>query len=567
MTNFPFQKIALFLLGLFAAGQAQDEEMDLQQRDGQNVFLNQTVKREWVRRYNGPGNQHDTATAIAVDDSGNVYVTGTSSDSSWRLDYATVKYNRAGVKEWSRLYNGPDKGNDRAYALAVDDSGNVYVTGSSPDSISGASFATIKYNGAGVKQWVARYKGGTPTAIVIDPLGNIIVAGSIYTTFSSNDFILIKYNKQGLKQWVRRYNGSGNNDDVIGGLAVDDAGNVYVTGSSVNSNLNFEYVTIKYNAVGLVKWTRRYADHPSTSYQARSVAIDDSGNVLITGSGYRKAGVYYVTVKYDATGNRRWARRYDGPLGIPINEAKAIAVDHFGGVYVTGFGMDSSGYGFATVKYNTGGNEQWVARYHGPTIWGSQARAMALDENGNVYITGISSSDYLTVKYNGAGAVQWAATYNGPGNLMDHATAIAVDNFGHVYVTGASSNSNRWTDYATIKYFSSPAPTAFPQTIAAENKKTFDAEVAAPIRFQLKQNFPNPFNPSTTIRFELPVAGRVKLTVYNLRGELVRTLADGEMPVGSHRVVFAANDLAAGIYFYRMEAGSFVMTRKMILQK
>ncbi|MCK6559485.1 beta-propeller fold lactonase family protein [bacterium] len=85
----------------------------------------------------------------------------------------------------------------------------------------------------------------------------------------------------------------------------------------------------------------------------------------------------------------------------------------------------------------------------------------------------------------------------------------------------------------------------------------------SPTQFSLSQNYPNPFNPATTIRFELPHTGRVNLAVYNLRGELVRVLIEGERPAGSHRVEFDARGLASGIYFYRLESEGFSATRKL----
>jgi len=86
--------------------------------------------------------------------------------------------------------------------------------------------------------------------------------------------------------------------------------------------------------------------------------------------------------------------------------------------------------------------------------------------------------------------------------------------------------------------------------------------------YRLEQNYPNPFNPTTTIRFEAPTTGHVKLVIYNLAGELVRTLVDGEIVAGYHHATFDASVLASGIYFYRLEAaGSFTATRKMVLGK
>jgi hypothetical protein len=85
--------------------------------------------------------------------------------------------------------------------------------------------------------------------------------------------------------------------------------------------------------------------------------------------------------------------------------------------------------------------------------------------------------------------------------------------------------------------------------------------------FSLAQNFPNPFNPTTTIQYSLPQAGNINLKIYNLLGEEVKTLADEYKEAGKHSVQFNANNLASGIYFYRIQAGSFVETKKMTLIK
>ncbi|MFH0881981.1 MAG: T9SS type A sorting domain-containing protein, partial [bacterium] len=97
-------------------------------------------------------------------------------------------------------------------------------------------------------------------------------------------------------------------------------------------------------------------------------------------------------------------------------------------------------------------------------------------------------------------------------------------------------------------------------------------EIALPKRFALYPNYPNPFNPDTQIRFELPESVPVKLVIYNVLGQQVRSLVNRRMQPGSHTVMFdgRSNDgipLASGVYFYRLEAGRFVKNRKMVLLK
>src|SRR4030042_1048528 len=315
------------------------------------------AQEEWVARYNGPGNDNDGAYAIAVDGTGNVYVTGQSygGDSTYNY-YATIKYNSAGDTVWVRRYNGPGNDSDYACAIAVDGTGNVYVTGSSVGSGTADDYATIKYDSA----------------------GNTV--------------------------WVRRYDGSVNNEDWASAIAVDGTGNVYVTGSSVGSGTSsYDYATIKYDSAGNTLWVRRYNGPDNDWDLARAIAVDGTGNVYVTGSIYG-SGTYddYATIKYNSAGDTLWVRRYNGP-GNSVDWASAIAVDGTGNVYVTGSCVGSgTSDDYATIKYNSAGDTLWVGRYNGPGD--DYARAIAVDGTGNVYVTGESSGsgtadDYATIKY------------------------------------------------------------------------------------------------------------------------------------------------------------------------
>ena len=88
-----------------------------------------------------------------------------------------------------------------------------------------------------------------------------------------------------------------------------------------------------------------------------------------------------------------------------------------------------------------------------------------------------------------------------------------------------------------------------------------------PENFTLHQNYPNPFNPTTNIKFELPNMANVELNVYNMMGQKIATLISGNLRAGVHHIHWNASDIASGIYFYRLEAGSMVVSKKLTLLK
>lgn len=100
-----------------------------------------------------------------------------------------------------------------------------------------------------------------------------------------------------------------------------------------------------------------------------------------------------------------------------------------------------------------------------------------------------------------------------------------------------------------------------------EFSKILDVEINVPTIFSLSQNYPNPFNPTTKIKYQLPEISKVKLTIYDVLGREIKTLVNEEKPAGSYEVEFGGTGLPSGVYFYRIEAGSFSDTKKFILMK
>jgi uncharacterized delta-60 repeat protein len=425
----------------------------------------------WVKRYNNADiNGDDEAKAIAVSSSGNVYVTGYSTGRTTGPDFYTIRYNGEGVQGWSARYDGPAHLGDYATAVAVDNSGNAFVTGYGyrGNVVKHADYATLKYNNSGSLVWDAQYddrRNGNDEvrAITIDSSGFIYITGRSEDSLSKNapkhyDYYTIKYDPNtGKVVWAQRYD-SGlveNAVDEATAIAVDASGNVYVTGRSQGSGTGFDYATIKYNSGGIQQWVKRYNNGNGID-EAAAIVLDAAGNVYVTGRSQGATGFDYATIKYDSSGNLLRVHRYDNSN--LADEASAIAVDASGNVYVTGRSQGSgTGFDYATVKYDSGGKQLWVQRYDYAS-GNDEAAAIALDTTGNIYVTGRSQGsgtgfDYATIKYDTSGKMVWRARYNNEDiNGADEAAAIAVDANGNIYVTGRSQGATTGLDYATVKY-------------------------------------------------------------------------------------------------------------------
>jgi len=368
----------------------------------------------WTARKNGSGSAPDARPgagngtlgkrSVAVDGSGNAYVTGYSNVSG-NYDYLTVSYSSAGTERWAVSKNGPGNSNDEAYAVVVDGNGNAYVTGQS-------------WNGANL------------------------------------DYLTVSYDSSGNERWSQVKNGSANSNDKALGLAVDSAGNVYVSGHSFNGS-NYDFLTVSYDGLGNERWARVKNGGANRDDYVFAIAIDGSQNLFVTGSSYSSAANNdYFTVSYDSAGTERWARVRNG-AGNSTDQAYDVAVDGNGNAFVTGYSSNGSNYDYLTVSYDGAGTERWARVKNGPGNGADQGNAITVDGVGNVYVTGSASNganaDFLTVSYDNAGAELWTRVKNGTGNGNDWGYNVLVDPVGQVHVVGSSPNAVN-NDYLVIAY-------------------------------------------------------------------------------------------------------------------
>jgi uncharacterized delta-60 repeat protein len=533
------------------------------------------VSQVWVNSYNGPANGDDKSTAMKTDAAGNIYITGYSTGLGTSKDITTIKYNSQGVLQWTARYNGPANSIDEAYAITIDASGNIYVTGYSVGSNSDKDIVTIKYNSSGAQQWAIRHTSpgeydDEAYAITVDAAGNSYVCGYQYDDDKDDEIVVIKYNSSGVMQWIRDYNGTSNEDrDEAYAITVDAAGNVYITGSSEGSSTNRDFVTIKYNSTGSQQWAQRYNNSTvNGNDEAYAITIDGSSNIYVTGYSLANSnGKDYVSIKYNSSGTLQWLSRYNNSSANDDDIARAIVLMNNDDIVVTGSSRSTSSSDkedYLTIRYNSSdGSQVFAARYNDSSA-NSKDIAYAIDvtsSNSSIFVTGSSrqtvssgSEDIVTIEYSPTGSVRKKSRIVNPGE--DAAYAITIDsNNDDFYVSGYLSGSSSGYNMGSAK-FSEQQVTSITHM-----------ENGIPSDFRLYQNYPNPFNPSTIIKFDVKDASMVKIAIYSILGKEISVPVNDFLRSGTYEVSTALNNLPSGMYFYKMTTNSYTESKTMMLIK
>ncbi len=318
--------------------------------------------------------------------------------------------------------------------------------------------------------WVATYtdninyyKRDLATAMVVDTKGNIYVTGNAYALDTCSDFMTIKYDNYGNLKWMKKYNGLSNLNDYVVDIAIDKSGNIYVVGTSYLSENASEIKIIKYTSTGNIAWTTNFhkAEYDYYLCEVTAIFVDSLKNIYITGEISRPGTTTdYLTIKYNPLGFQEWSSTYNG-TGNNDDKTIGLVEDNAGNTYVYGYSMgENLNYDIVIIKYDTKGNQRWVTRYDSrPNVLDADdvPTDLAIDGQANIYITGYSNSDFnqewITIKIDSSGNINWAKNYHGAGGGGNNvATAITVDSGCNLYITGYSYNLLSYYDYTTIKY-------------------------------------------------------------------------------------------------------------------
>jgi len=476
-------------------------------------------------------------------------------------DIEIAKFNQTGTKEWSFTIFGKANVSE----IIVDNDNNVVCTGTFRDTIT-MNTTSLVHSGSGKGNFILKLdasgnyiwaKDGTEyisgfgefTALEINAAGNILLAISDYPIESK----ILKLDADG------NILSSIEQPDVptISDISRDASGNIWVTGFTTTHSQSFngldtiapfpysEYV-VKYNTAGTAELVTFIQD---VTVQEYNIETDNSGNAYLSGNLFDSTSfgnlhanspqwVYdYFVTKINPDGEFLWLKQI--PQGNTLGDATIgnsnyLACNKSGDTYVTGFFRGEINFGedlllstfnfydVFVISYNTDGEAQWV-KAAGSDLYDSGS-AIISDDNGNCYLTGLVGENSV---------FDSISVISGSLNLfiagLDISNVISVEDGLH--------NSNPF----------------------AEN-------------FTLMQNYPNPFNPVTIIQYSIPFVGirhalSVQLKIYDVLGKEIAILVNEKKSAGVYEINFDASSLPTGTYFYRLQAGTNTITKKMILLK
>ena len=270
------------------------------------------------------------------------------------------------------------------------------------------------------------------TAITVDDAGDVFVTGTIFNDSTNmNDIATFFLLGDGTLHWMLTYNGTASSMDA-GGDVITDNSYVYVTGATLTDSNMANYITIKYNYSGSTIWTSTY-DYNHLQDIATKIGYDN-GKVYVSGisqsttSDWAYAAIDLATADGSITGTRR-----SSGIGTGMDNLNNMTTDSSGNVYLTGAVLNgSSNYDVRTMKLNSTLDIVWQQDYNGSNNGNDAGNDVKVDNEGNVYVCGYTTTasngkDYLTMKYDASGTLLWSKTENGAGNGNDVAHAMCLD--------------------------------------------------------------------------------------------------------------------------------------------
>ncbi len=519
----------------------------------------------WLDIYDYAG-EPDRGNALCIDGNGNTYVTGYLSSYDSEIDgnmynLPVITYDPAGQRTILNIIESEDQGYRKYGYLGGDIAlGNdgIYIAGSRECWIEFPEYGwwyvqgyigyalKIDWNGSVVWDDII---GDSPTwssspfplsEVALDNEGNVYFIGMMIDDDELG--VILKYSPNGNVIWEKVFPEKAYYD--FRHIRVFDDDKIVVAASSYEFD---ECHLVKITGDGDTVWEREVYSW-NLDY-ITDIEIDNQGNVYLAGYFGPYQEKQYYTAKYNADGDLLWEKTYGG-LGIGYGYAGALAVDETGNVYVTGsFKFDGeNNYDFCTIKYDTNGNQEWISTYEGSYYGFGSPKNIAVDNEGNIVITGRAGYNICTVKIDENGGILWDQVESRGYEPND----MVLDSNDDIYITGTTGS---YGDLITFKILSDGTAASIPGGDGGN----------IPTVFSLYQNFPNPVTESTTIKFVLPESGFTELEVFDIKGRKVDTIIAEDMKEGENEVEYNCS-LSSGVYLYKLTSGDYSAVKKMVVK-
>ncbi|MCA1801454.1 MAG: T9SS type A sorting domain-containing protein [Rhodothermaceae bacterium] len=414
--------------------------------------------------------------------------------------------------------------------------------------------------------------------------GGFAIAGEtgkyrdITNLWQNGDIWLVRTNSEGDTLWTKTYVHDGM-DEAFSIQQTSDGG--FIIGGALASPLGwYNAGLIRTDMNGDTLWTKSYKI--SNQSWVQSVEETPDGGFIFTGSLSNDIWL----VRTDADGVIIWEKTF-GTSGTDLG--KKVKQTSDGGFIVTGYVRPpGAGRDLKLIRTDAAGDTLWTRVYNGDTI-NSEDRGLdihVMDDDSFVVLGQAGLTGWL-LRADEQGDTLWAHTYNvglpletliqtsDGGFVFGGAHLTRTDGSGNVIwsvslggfiysIHQVSDNGFVVTGYS---FSEDSRHVLWIHRLGTDNTTFLDDDVMTPSGYGLFQNYPNPFNPATTITYELSEPEFVRLSVYDVTGRKVNTLVERMQSAGRHTIVLDATGFSSGTYIYRIEAGSFISTGKMVLLK
>lgn len=365
----------------------------------------------WSQTYSGAGNAHDYGADVQVASSGSVYVCGTYyKDATDSNNAIIIKYNASGTQQWAYTYNGAGSRHDVLAAMQLSTAAIVGVGATYKGSMNLYDMLAVRVDTNGNQVWAQTWDYANMNDVAVNLYNSgtkVYIAGGAQSAISTYKYAVfnVKFS-DGSIQGSTTTGGTAFGFDQLTDIQYDLNGNIYLTGGVINTGTAYDIKTVKLDTALNILWSATYASSGAYNDVGTGLAIDQVGNVIVTG--YRTSattGKDYVTIKYSSGGTQRWVSTFDG--GINADDSATCVVvspTDTNKIYMSGFSNNGSSKDYMTVKYDGAGNQKWNIGFNHLLNGDDRATAIALDSIGDIVVSGQnklndSTYEYTTVKY------------------------------------------------------------------------------------------------------------------------------------------------------------------------